>query len=102
MLVDTFGPRFSGSLNLERALDWILEEMEGDGLENVRGEPVMVPHWVRGEESLEMIHPRAHKMPLLGLGGSVATPAGGLRGDVMVVESYDAQGFRGEGENRPV
>ena len=30
-LVDRFGHRHSGSVSLERALDWILEEMEADG-----------------------------------------------------------------------
>src|SRR5688500_8784658 len=50
VLTDRFGHRLSGSESLERALDWILEEMRRDGLHNVRGEPVMVPRWVRGAE----------------------------------------------------
>ena len=29
-LCDTFGPRLSGSKNLENAIDWILKEMEKD------------------------------------------------------------------------
>ncbi|MCH7684738.1 MAG: peptidase M28 family protein, partial [Gemmatimonadetes bacterium] len=45
LLVDKFGHRFTGSSNLEKAIDWILAEMKKDGLDNVRGEPVMVPHW---------------------------------------------------------
>src|SRR5690606_27467736 len=45
-MVDTFGPRFSGTQNLEDAIDWVLEVMRLDGLENVRGEEVMVPRWV--------------------------------------------------------
>src|SRR5580658_6231858 len=53
-LCDTFGPRFSGTTNLEAAIDWILAEMKRDGLENVHGEEVMVPHWVRGAESAEL------------------------------------------------
>ena len=88
-LVDRFGHRFSGSLSLERALDWILEEMEADGLDNVRGEPVMVPHWVRGKESLQMMAPVARDLPMLGLGGSIATPPAGLRAEVMVVGSFE-------------
>ena len=47
-LVDRFGHRLSGSASLEAAIDWILAEMKSDGLANVRGEPVSVPHWVRG------------------------------------------------------
>lgn len=87
-LTDTFGPRFSGTVSLERAIDWILEEMERDGLENVRGEPVMVPHWVRGKESLRLTAPRARELPILGLGGSVGTPGGGIRAEVVVVGSF--------------
>lgn len=88
LLVDQFGHRLSGSESLEQAIDWIIEEMRRDGLENVRGQPVQVPHWVRGEESLEMISPRRRKLPMLGLGGSIATPRGGIRAEVLVVESF--------------
>ena len=73
-LVDEFGHRLSGSESLERALDWILAERRRDGLENVRGEPVMVPRWVRGDESAELLEPRFRRLPMLSLGGSVATP----------------------------
>jgi carboxypeptidase Q len=88
-LVDRFGHRHSGSVSLERALDWILEEMEADGLDNVHGEGVLVPHWVRGEESLDMIRPIAQVLPMLGLGGSIATPPGGIRAEVLVVGSFE-------------
>ena len=88
-LVDGFGPRFSGTPNLERAIDWILDEMKSDGLENVRGEHVMVPRWVRGEESATLLEPHVREMPILGLGGSVATPAGGITAPVLVVSSFD-------------
>src|SRR5712671_4600567 len=49
-LCDTFGPRFSGTTNLEAAIDWVLARMKADGLENVHGEELLVPRWVRGEE----------------------------------------------------
>ncbi len=87
-LVDRFGPRFSGSENLEAALDWILEGMEADGLENVRAETVMVPRWIRGPESAELLAPRHDRLTLLGLGPSVPTPPGGIRAEVLVVESF--------------
>jgi len=87
-LVDQFGPRFSGSSNLEDAIDWILEAMRLDGLENVRGEPVMVPRWVRGHESLELTRPRARTLPMLGLGGSIGTPPQGITAQVLVVRDW--------------
>jgi carboxypeptidase Q len=88
-LSDTFGPRFSGTPNLERAIDWVLGEMKKDGLENVRGEDVMVPRWVRGMESVELVSPRRQKLAMLGLGGSVGTPPNGITADVLVVSSFD-------------
>ena len=88
-LVDTFGPRLSGSPSLEAAIDWILEAMKADGLENVRGERVMVPHWVRGAESAELVKPRRARLAMLGLGGSVGTPKGGITAPVLVVASLE-------------
>lgn len=76
LLTDTFGPRLSGSQSLEDAIDWVLEQMAADGLDNPHTEPVMVPHWVRGQESAELLEPRARDLPMLGLGGSVGTPDG--------------------------
>lgn len=54
-LVDGFGHRMSGSESLERAIDWIVAEMKRDGFENVRKEPVMVTHWVRGADSASAV-----------------------------------------------
>ena len=88
-LVDRFGARFSGTPELEHAIDWVLAEMKKDGLVNVRGEPVMVPRWVRGQESLALVEPRPKKMAMLGLGGSIATPAGGITAEALVVGSFD-------------
>lgn len=95
-LADTFGPRFSGTDNLERAIDWILEQMTADGLENVRGEEVMVPRWVRGEEALALIEPREEALAVLGLGGSVGTGPEGIEADVLVVGSFDELAARRE------
>ena len=88
-LTETFGNRFSGTDRLERAIDWTLAEMKKDGLDAVRGEPVMVPRWVRGSESAELVEPRRQALPMLGLGGSIATPSGGITAEVLVVRSFD-------------
>ena len=88
-LTDTFGQRLSGSDNLNRAIAWAVETMKKDGLENVHTERVMIPRWVRGSESLEITNPPHHNVPLLGLGGSVATPPAGIEADVMVVSNGD-------------
>lgn len=88
-LTDTYGQRLSGSENLSRAIAWAVETMKKDGLDNVHTERVMIPRWVRGSESLEIVNPPHHVIPMLGLGGSVATPPGGIEAEVMVVSNAD-------------
>ncbi|XP_030764612.1 carboxypeptidase Q-like [Sitophilus oryzae] len=73
--VDKFGARVSGTENLENAIDYALNLMTENDLENVHGEDVDIPHWVRNYEYAELLEPRQVKLPVLGLGGSVSTPA---------------------------
>jgi carboxypeptidase Q len=94
-LTDTFGNRLSGSENLEKAIDWAVAAMKADGLENVRKEPVMVPKWVRGRESLDLVTPVRQPLVVLGLGNSVGTPAAGIEADVVVVKDFDDLDRRG-------
>lgn len=88
-MCDTYGPRLSGSENLNKALMWIRDEMLKDSLENVKAEEVYVPHWVRGNEWCKLMQPREANMPMLGLGGSIATPKEGITAPVLVVHSYE-------------
>ncbi|HUQ87047.1 MAG TPA: M20/M25/M40 family metallo-hydrolase, partial [Vicinamibacterales bacterium] len=88
-LTDTFGQRVSGSDNLNRAIAWAVDAMKKDGLDNVHTERVMIPRWVRGNESLEITNPPLHNVPLLGLGGSVGTAGGAVEAEVMVVSNGD-------------
>lgn len=87
-LVDTFGARPAGSDQLEKAIDYVLDHMKHDGLENVHTENATVPHWVRGYESAQLVAPFKKNLPLLGLGGTVGTPRGGIIADVIAVESF--------------
>lgn len=97
VLCDRFGPRLSGSETLERAIDWAIEMLEGDGQEHVCGEPVEVPHWTRGAESLVLTAPHARRMLMLGLGGSVGTPAEGITAPVVVAPDEAGLEALGEG-----
>jgi carboxypeptidase Q len=87
-LSDRIGNRLSGSAPLDHAIAWALEEMEKDGL-SPRREKVMVPHWVRGKESCEILEPTERKLTFLGLGNSVGTPKEGITADVLVVSDFD-------------
>jgi carboxypeptidase Q len=89
VLTDEIGHRLSGSPELDRAIEWAVAEMNRDGLEGVRTEPVMVPKWVRGAESATIVRPGPHAIAMLGLGGSIATPPEGIEAEVLVVASFD-------------
>jgi len=101
LMVDTFGNRLSGSKALEDTIAWAVAEMKKDGLENVHLEPVKVPHWVRGQESAEIVGPIPHALVMLGLGNSIGTPPAGVEGEVLAVKSFqelDAAGSRVRGK----
>ena len=87
-LTDGIGHRLSGTPELTRAIDWALAEMKRDGLENVHAEPVMVPRWVRGRESAQIVEPAQHPIVMLGLGDSVGTPNGPVQAEALVVRSF--------------
>jgi carboxypeptidase Q len=89
VLTDTVGHRLSGSPQLDRAIQWALAEMKRDGLDNVHSEPVMVPKWVRGRESAEIVDPAHHAMAMLGLGDSVGTAPAGIQAEALVVRTVD-------------
>jgi len=88
-LTDTVGHRLSGSPQLDRAIAWAVTEMKRDGLENVHTEKVMVPKWVRGAESAEIVTPSHHSIAMLGLGGSVGTPKEGIEAPVVIVHGFE-------------
>ncbi len=95
-LTDRIGNRLSGSDSLERAIAWAVSEMKRDGLDNVRAEKVSVPHWVRGEESLELLEPAGRKLSMLGLGNSIGTPPEGITAEAVVVRNFDELEALGE------
>jgi carboxypeptidase Q len=100
-LGDTYGPRLSGSTNLEAAIRWAVDTMKRDGLEHVHTEPVMVPVWVRGNESLAITAPSEQPLVVLGLGMSVGTPPEGIEAETWVVRSFeelDAHPARAKGK----
>src|SRR5215203_5129771 len=88
-LTDTFGHRLSGSQALEDTIAWAVRTMRDDGLENVRAEPVKVPRWVRGRESLEIVSPYPNRLVMLGLGNSVGTPEGGIEAEMLAVSGFE-------------
>lgn len=83
-LVTEIGPRFAGSANDARAVEWALRTLRRLGYQNVRAEPVSVPRWVRGPISVTL---DGRALTAVALGGSVATPPSGTTAEVLRVES---------------
>ena len=87
-LCDHVGKRLSGTPQLNAAIDWGADLMRKAGLENVQVQPVMVPRWVRGGESAELIAPVKKPLHMLGLGMSVGTPKEGITAAVVFVHDF--------------
>ena len=92
-LADSIGPRLSGSVQADAAVEWVATQMRTLGA-TVTLEKTPVPHWVRGEEKAELtawpgnVPETTQKIILTALGNSVATPAAGLTAPVIVVSSF--------------
>lgn len=88
-LCEGIGHRLSGSPQLERAVEWTAAELAAIPGVTVTRQPVEVPVWIRGEESLSLVRPRRAPLAMVGLGGSAGTGGRPLTGDVVVIRSFD-------------
>ena len=88
-LTTRIGHRLSGSPQLEQSLKWIAQRMKAEGLDNVRLQPVKVPHWVRGKESAQLTAPVEKLLNISGFGSSVGTTPAGIMASVIAVRSFD-------------
>ncbi|WP_299278225.1 M20/M25/M40 family metallo-hydrolase [uncultured Psychroserpens sp.] len=98
-LSNQIGGRLSGSLNAEKAVQYTKEELEKLGLDKVWLQPVMVPRWVRGAPEFAYIETSpgvTTSVNICALGGSVATPTGGLKAKVIEVNTYKDLAALGE------
>lgn len=92
-LCKNIGNRVSGSPRYLAAVEYTRQIMDSLHLDEVRLQPVMVPHWERG--TMEKV--RIINSPSLGdvdltaatLGGSAATPTFGVSGNIVEVKSLD-------------
>jgi carboxypeptidase Q len=93
-LADNIGPRLSGSTQAAKAVEYVAGELKAIGCE-VQLEKVMVPHWVRGEETAALVEwpgqaeNTTQKIVPCALGGSVATSAEGITAEVIAVKNFD-------------
>jgi hypothetical protein len=91
-LSNEIGGRLSGSLNAEYAVEYTKSELQKLGLDRVWLQPVMVPKWVRGNPEFSFIETAPGKtipVNVCALGGSVSTPAQGLRATLIEVKGIE-------------
>lgn len=88
-LTTNIGSRLSGSEGAAKAVLWGEQLMKEVGLDSVWLQPVMVPHWVRGEKETAhyTINGEKFQVPICALGGSIATPNNGITAEVIEVKS---------------
>jgi hypothetical protein len=76
-LANNIGPRLSGSAQAAKSVEYVANELKAIGCD-VQLEKVMVPHWVRGEETAALVQfpgqaeNTTQKIVLCALGASVA------------------------------
>jgi len=89
-LTTQIGGRLAGSANAAKAVQWGKSVLEQAGADRVFLQEVMVPHWERGakEEAYIVVGKQKITVPLLALGGSIATPKKGIQAEVIEVQNF--------------
>lgn len=91
-LSNQIGGRLSGSVQAEMAVDYSKAQLDELGLDKVYLQPVMVPKWVRGVPEFAYMETSpgvTTNMNICALGGSIATPAVGIKANVVEVKGID-------------
>ena len=88
-LTSNIGGRLSGSPEAQMAVEWGEALMKEVGLDSVWLQPVMVPHWVRGDKEVAnyTVNGQQKNVPICALGFSIATPKNGVTAEVIEVKS---------------
>lgn len=83
------GPRQAGTEAETRGRDWAVKWLKANGFAKVADEPYMMDTWVPGDVMrAEILAPYTQPLMVVPLGGSAATPAGGLIAEVVRFASY--------------
>lgn len=87
-LTTEVGQRLAGTEAEARARDWTVAKFKEIGLQNVRIEPFTIPGWERGVETATIVSPYPQQMLVTALGGSVATPLGGVTAEIAYFPTF--------------
>ena len=98
-LSDGFGGRLSGSPAYNRAAEWAAARFRSYGIQNVRLEPFTMPSgWQRGTAHGEMLAPTARPLHVESLGWAPSTPAGGVKGEVILIDDVSADSIKSKAD----
>ena len=91
VLCNEIGGRLSGSVQAQQAVEWGEKLMQDLEFDQVWLQPVMVPHWVRGEKEIAYftLNNERYNVAICALGGSVPTAKNGIAGEVIEVQSLE-------------
>ncbi len=84
------GPRIAGSEGDKKAVAWAEAKLAELGFDTIYKQPVRVRNWSRGVAQATITAPYQHNLVITALGGSVATPEGGVTAQVLMVDSLEA------------
>lgn len=84
------GPRIAGSTGDKKAVAWAEAKFAELGFDKIYKQPVRVRNWERGFADARVIAPFAQQLVVTALGGSIATPEGGLTAPVVMFDSLDS------------
>lgn len=92
------GPRLSGSPGAAAAVEWSRHTMEDFQFSSVWLQPVMVPHWVRGQKEIGRVTSGKMdnvEMNICALGGSIGTGPSGITAKIIEVKNFEELTLQG-------
>ena len=90
VLMDSIGPRLSGSPANRAANDWLLRTYAAWGVPAKNEQYGTWRDWTRGPSGLMLVAPRARELEATMLAWSAPTPAGGITADVVTLPRASA------------
>jgi Zn-dependent M28 family amino/carboxypeptidase len=87
-LTTTIGQRLAGTEAEARASLLVESALLAAGFVNVHRESFPITAWIRGREEAEVTAPSPQRLVVAALGGSAATPPGGIETEIVVFPRY--------------
>ena len=97
VLMDSIGPRLTGSPQNRAANDWLVKTYQSWGITAKNEQYGTWRDWTRGQSRIELVSPRARTLEATMLAWSAPTPKNGVMGEVVILPpasvTKDSAGF---------